>query len=753
MAILVRSTALQIVTSSVPVIPADRNFAWNPGLMSKGGASGAGIPVRNTIFTTVSPLGGGADDTSAIQTAINSCPAGQVVLLSAGTFTLASYQNPLIVSSSITLRGSGAGTTILQKGATGAPNVTNPAAARLGTTITGTTINTPVIQSGLDNSPIILVGPGRFAGVDNHDSGSSAPGSTSNLTVDGFAGSKSITVANGAIFTVGRFVLLDELSLPSFTPPPKGLLNNNTNGTEGTVRVLSGDRITYNMHGNANDSFPNSASFTGSISGTTLTVSAISAGVIQVNHQLGGTGVTGGTTISALGSGTGGTGTYTVSTSQTAASAPMTTVSAQLQTFQDDPADAFGWFSRPDPITVATGFYTDGRLTCEIKEIASINGNVITFTSPLSISYRTSHTAQLTRYTTTPATGNSVHLTNAGVENLTVTLSGGGGIFFNCAAYCWAKNVEVDTCFGLGIAVSGSFRVEVRDSYIHTSAQPTPAADSYAINLLNGSSECLIENNIMRDYCKVIAFRACGAGSVVGYNYTDDGWDFYGTGNPTTDGQNAAFQECGINASHMAGPHHVLFEGNYSFNADSDYTHGNSIYMTFFRNWLTGTRTSFTGETGARCGGGAMYSYSISYVGNVLGKSGQMTGWTYTDSRMGCDSNGNSCVASPNSGWNNSLFWSNNSIWKIGYDPERWACNPDAQTLTSMIRDGNWDHLTSSQRWHNTSGKFTIPYSLYLTAQPTFFGAHAWPWVDPATGNTLTLPAKARYDAGTPNTP
>ena len=49
----------------------------------------------------------------------------------------------------------------------------------------------------------------------------------------------------------------------------------------------------------------------------------------------------------------------------------------------------------------------------------------------------------------------------------------------------------------------------------------------------------------------------------------------------------------GINASHMAGPHHVLFEGNYSFNADSDYTHGNAIYLTFFRNWLSGQRRSF----------------------------------------------------------------------------------------------------------------------------------------------------------------
>lgn len=60
--------------------------------------------------------------------------------------------------------------------------------------------------------------------------------------------------------------------------------------------------------------------FTGSISGTTLTVTAISSGAINVGSVLSGTGVTAGTTISAVISGTGGTGTYTVSESQTVAS-------------------------------------------------------------------------------------------------------------------------------------------------------------------------------------------------------------------------------------------------------------------------------------------------------------------------------------------------------------------------------------------------------------------------------------------------
>jgi hypothetical protein len=63
---------------------------------------------------------------------------------------------------------------------------------------------------------------------------------------------------------------------------------------------------------------------TGSISGTTLTVTVATSGALYVGSLITGTGVTAGTTISAFLTGTGGTGTYTVSTSQTVASTAIT---------------------------------------------------------------------------------------------------------------------------------------------------------------------------------------------------------------------------------------------------------------------------------------------------------------------------------------------------------------------------------------------------------------------------------------------
>jgi hypothetical protein len=67
------------------------------------------------------------------------------------------------------------------------------------------------------------------------------------------------------------------------------------------------------------------ASFTGVIAGTTLTASSFSGSPIAIGQTVVGAGITAGTIITALGSGTGGNGTYTVNNSQSVSSEAMTT--------------------------------------------------------------------------------------------------------------------------------------------------------------------------------------------------------------------------------------------------------------------------------------------------------------------------------------------------------------------------------------------------------------------------------------------
>jgi len=104
-----------------------------------------------------------------------------------------------------------------------------------------------------------------------------------------------------------------------------GRVGINDNGINAYI-VDGSNRYTWRI------STPSSAVFTGSISGTTLTVTAITNGTITAGQTLFGVGVTAETVITALGTGTGGLGTYTINLSQTVASVQMnsTTVGAQV---------------------------------------------------------------------------------------------------------------------------------------------------------------------------------------------------------------------------------------------------------------------------------------------------------------------------------------------------------------------------------------------------------------------------------------
>lgn len=379
--------------------------------------------------------------------------------------------------------------------------------------------------------------------------------------------------------------------------------------------------------------------------------------------------------------------------------------------FPTKPGSAGTWFSRPD------------RPTAEVKQIASISGNVVVFTTPIHISYRQSHAAQLSRY--------GRHVEYAGIEDLKLVGGDAGNLSFRWAAYSWAKNVENTVWHDEGFSISSSFRIELRQFYVHDAAWAQPGGGGYAISLSNGSSEVLIEDGISVRANKLMVARSAGAGSVVGYNYMDMGYI----------NSIGGWIEVGLNASHMVGSHHVLFEGNYAQNADSDQTHGNSIYHTFFRNYLPGIRSPFENQAGGRiddateprnapkrCVGLMAYSYWMSFAGNVLGVPGKMGGWVY-ETKFADGSPG---------------------VWMLGWDSV--APYPtDVKVLATTVRHGNFDYLTNQVGWDPQIADRTLPNSLYLKGKPGFFKDSTWPWVDPiGSVKTYTLPAKARYDAGQP---
>ena len=322
-------------------------------------------------------------------------------------------------------------------------------------------------------------------------------------------------------------------------------------------------------------------------------------------------------------------------------------------------------------------------------------------------------------------------------------------------AYCWVKNIEAHWSVGTSVGFYGTYRSELRDSYIHETPDPNPGGAGYMVGLNWGASDNLVENNIMWYGNKVIVMRGSGGGNVVAYNYMDDS---FGSAYPN-------LPEAGINAGHYTTPHMELLEGNRSHSFQGDSFWGNSIYITVFRNHLTSLRGAIPPLNAYTfSAGGATYpykdlegrspvrieqkSYNQNLVGNVLGFQGQtllsyagpgysyaQTGWTYEALTAELD------TVVP--------------MWKIGFG----SCGPtgcpawDPSTVNSIQRDGNWDWVTRSQTWHGIGGAAgsgtptTIPNSLYLSQKPAFFGSNPWPWVDPTTGMVSTLPAKARFDS------
>jgi len=758
------ATASVEPAGSLYALPPDRATLWQPGVTYNGGIPDANWPVYQTV-----PCANTADDLANIGNALAAghaaYPNGVVIELAQGTCNL-NGGTIMISTDKTVLRGAGAGATILA--------ITNGASAATS-------------SSGGHLAPAVIIGSQRWS----NDSNDSVKASVL-LASDATQGSYSVTVTAGSeeAFAVGQYVKLDETSGAAWQ----------TDVAQTSYQVLASPdfRVQYSTHNpSLYSTCVASGSCNGSCGGAGETCCSTSNDALTCN---------GGYTCSSSSACTASTGCGDLAQSCCAGgscNAGLTCSSGTCTSsgcggsgqsccinnvcnpgyvccngFADDPfrypttpsasnnyagtgtaGDAASWFSRQD------------RPTAEIHQIASCGASTqgatctsstVTFTTPIHISYRVSHYAQLSNYSL-------AWVTSSGVENLTVTGADDDGIDVQWAGHSWVKNVEVTRWTGVGVNFVHSFQCELRDSYIHDADWPVPGGGGYAMGSAFGSSEYLWENNISLRANKVMVSRASGAGAVVAYNYADEG--LIGSG-PTEEPGYNGFIEVGVNGSHMVGSHHTLFEGNWGFNFDSDTTHGNSIYHVALRNYFQGWRSPFTstidgqtyldtsGTSGPYRAVGLMtYSYWFSFVGNVLGTpamSGSGTGWVYDTS------SGFQAMMQP-------------SIWMLGWNAGNTAVTglqgylSDPDTASSTLRDGNWDGLNQEQCWHGIGGRGpcattapapVIPDSWYLGGRPPFFDSTyctnsscPWPWVDPTTGTLYTLPAKARYDAGTPNLP
>jgi hypothetical protein len=683
----------------------------NAGLQSVGG-----IPDRTTVCATVNPLGGGQDDFTNIQNAINKCPAGEVVQLGAGAFTVHLADLPIQIATGIVLRGTGACNGSSSPYCSSSISVTDglqpyqPNGPQCGTS---TSSERPCPNGG---SPIIQVAPVNpdynfsWANCSNVGSVVGTGCGATPLATDAAQGQTTIQVTSTSKFSVGMWVLIDEASGAGWVADP-------LNATTGFGSVWA-----------ASDWLSSSGS-------------PATGRVMWSKSKNGG-----------------------------------------------------GWdFGSAYPYQAGSvgcwHSYCD-RPTAELHKIASVGagtcpgtGCTLTFDDPLTVAFRESggHAAQVygPLYPSNSVFTSPISfLQYAGVENVSLLRAPNGGLGMEFCAYCWVKNVEVGDWYNGGIDIEYSARSEFNTIYVHHCWDSVNSGGEYPIALDNASTEILITNSITNFGGKGMVARAGGAGSVVSYSYIDDTMydDYSGIGDYWLD--------MGVNASHYSGPHHVLFEGDWGDNLDNDNTHGNSMYITFFRNQGAGLRTPFTdpslnkavndyegigyacgttGSTGCsqnapgplRAAGPMAYNYWFGFVGNVLGTALETTSankWTYQGD------------------------WTANRIWMLGWNaglPGATGAGGedpymDGATGSYVFRHGDYDYVNGSIADWTSGYSHTLPNSFYVSSQPSFFGAsgahctYPWPWVTPTGSAPIQspsgsgcaskdgLPAKARWVAGTP---
>lgn len=164
---------------------------------------------------------------------------------------------------------------------------------------------------------------------------------------------------------------------------------------------------------------PYTTTFTGSMSGTTLTVTALLQGApIVVGMYVDGSSVSDGTYITAFGTGTGGTGTYTINQSVSASSTAMT---------------AHGNIAFDDPSPMDLGIGPLGRIyVWDVVPQAKVANNIATAQSPTSAFTLTAGTSVKAVTLNNGTTGYALDLPRAliltigtgTIANQTITISG-----------------------------------------------------------------------------------------------------------------------------------------------------------------------------------------------------------------------------------------------------------------------------------------------------------------------------------------
>jgi len=360
------------------------------------------------------------------------------------------------------------------------------------------------------------------------------------------------------------------------------------------------------------------------------------------------------------------------------------------------------------------------RAMGETKLVAAVVGNTVRFVRPLHFTYKAELLPQLVRLSGSP-------VRNAGIEALYMEsadgTTDGHSVFMAGCVYCWVKGVESANTSKKHVELQyGTYGNEVRDSYFHD-AKSFTSDRGYGVNVSLGSSDNLIENNVLYHLHYAVALEAGGAGNVIAYNYQERTEHYE---------RDWFIQSMGTHGAHS---YMNLWEGNVAGMIDFDNYWGSGSHQVVFRNHLTRENPGEPVDANLIAAIVDANNYYDTFVGNILGTPGcpgVVEQIPYVDSYM------------------------NPVLWKIGYNCCSATGYPsDATTGATLVRHGNYDYVTNGLTWAPNIPDHNLPDSLYLSSKPAWFGSLTWPpfaaerpGFNPAVLNKI--PAQVRFESLSP---
>ena len=427
------------------------------------------------------------------------------------------------------------------------------------------------------------------------------------------------------------------------------------------------------------------------------------------------------------------------------------------------PADNGNWFNcgQPPPSSGtapctwggADSNYTNAA-QAQMVTVTGISGSTVSFTPAIYAPNWSNGNSPFVWFSSTlPVTG-------FGLENLQVNTQSMGSMISMVdilwATNSWIKNVAMINAATLAASarlhavIQSSAHVTVRDSYFYGGS---PSSDDYAVDFQWGTSDSLAENNISQHISSGYMLET-GIGNVFGYNYAVD--NFFG----------GSWQQCDA-YHHGEADYYDLWEGHEGICAAQDDSHGTSYGLTYFRSYFSGFDPvtqcpgggtacySGTGGTPPKndntlaFGAGAYDRYSNIAL-SVLGSASNSSVYQ----NVGASGNPNSCPSEPFPVLFSLNFANGN---QLPFSPacvgSSFTIGNDSLVSGTLMRWGNYDTANAAVQTNQSETGSSAPVypglsspstsygsypSLYLSAQPSWWGSMPWPAVGPdVTGGNI----------------